>query len=118
LIEIEHQLNDADAHHDAGQMSKYLDDDYLIKSLEGKVWDKSATLESVRLEAEAELKNSQSQPVPVMDGLKAAVLDGSALVIFNLTVGTDKRTLHCQMTDTFLKRTDDWKLVGRVATCH
>lgn len=118
LIEIENILNEADAHHNADQSSKYLDDDYLIKSMEGKVYDKSATLESVRLAAEAERKTGQRRPVPMLESLKTAVLDASALVVFRLTVGTDKQTLHCQVTDTFLKRTDDWKLVGRAATCH
>ena len=119
LIEIEHQLNDADAHHDAGQMSKYLDDGYLVKDMMGgKVYDKLATLESIRRDAKAAMNTGQSQPAPMLNGLKAAVLDGSALVVFNFTVGTEKQTLHCQMTDTFLKRTDDWKLVGRAGTCH
>jgi len=118
LIEIENILNEADAHHDADQSSKYLDDDYLIKSMEGKVYDKSATLKSMRLDAEAERKTGQPQPVPALESLRTAVLDGSGLVVFRVTVGTDKQTLHCQVTDTFLKRTDDWKLVGRAATCH
>jgi uncharacterized protein DUF4440 len=118
LIEIERELNEADAHHNVDLTSKYLDDAYLIKSIEGKVYDKSATLESMRLEAAAEQKTAQRQPVPVLEGLKAAVLDRSALVVFQFTVGADKQTLHCQTTDTFLKRTDDWKLVGRAATCH
>ncbi|SRR6266536_1953169 len=118
LIEIEHQLNEADAHHNADQLSKYLDDSYTIKSMEGKVFDKSAALASVRLDSEAERKTRQSQPVPMLEGLKTAVLDGSGLVVFHFTVDTDKQTLHCQVTDTFLKRSDDWKLAGRVATCH
>jgi hypothetical protein len=120
LIEIEHQLNEADAHHDAGQVSKYLDDAYLVKDtvMGGKVYDKSATLEAIRLDAKAAKNTGQSQSAPMLEGLKTAVLDGSALVVFNFTVGTEKQALHCQMTDTFLKRTDDWKLVGRAGTCH
>jgi hypothetical protein len=116
LIEIENELNEADARHNVDLMSKYLDDAYAVKSMDNKVYDKSATLESMRLEAEAEQKGPQ--PQPVLEGLKAAVVDRSALVVFQFTVRTDKHALHCQVTDTFLKRTVDWKLVGRAATCH
>ena len=119
LIEIEHQMNEAEAQHNADQMSRYLDDAYLVKdTMGGKVYDKSATLASIRLDAEAEHKTGQSQPAPRLEGLKTAVLDGSALAVFNFTVGTEKQTLHCQITDTFLKRTDGWKLVGRAGICH
>lgn len=118
LIEIERQLNEADAHHNADQASQYLDDDYLVKSMEGQVFDKSAALASIRLEADAERKPGQSQPAPPLEGLRTAVLDRSALVVFNFAIDLGKQTLHCQVADTFLKRTDDWKLAGRSSICH
>lgn len=118
LVEIERQISDADARHDADQMSKFLDDAYLIKSMEGDVFDKSATLRSMRLDADAEKKTGKSLPAPLLEDVKTAVLGGSAVAVFNFTIDLGNRSLHCRMTDTFLKRTDVWKLVGRNSVCR
>ena len=118
LLGIERQMNDADAHHNADQMSKFLDDAYLIKSMEGDVFDKSATLASMRLDADAEKKTGKSLPAPLLEDVRTAVLGGSALAVFNFTIDLGNRSLHCRMTDTFLKRTDGWKLVGRNSVCR
>ncbi len=118
LLEIERQINDADAHHNADQMSKFLDDAYLIKSLEGDVFDKSATLASMRLDADMERKTGKLLPAPLVEDAKTAVLGGSALAVFNFTIDLGNRPLHCRMTDTFLKRNDGWKLVGRNSVCR
>lgn len=118
LLKIERKMNDADAHHNADQMSKFLDDDYLIRSIDGKVFDKSETLASVRLEAEAEKKTGKSMPAQKLENLKTAVLGGSAMVVFGLTIDMGNRSIHCRMTDTFLKRADGWKVVGRNSVCR
>ena len=113
LIEIEHLLNEADAVHDANQASKYLDVAYRTKSVEnGLIYDKPATLQEIRREAETMHKDA----APILDGLETAVHGKSARVTFNYIVGTDKETRRFHMVDTFVKRADGWKLVGRTGT--
>ena len=119
LMAIERQINDADARHDAESMANILDDGYLIKSSDGKVFDKAATLTSVRLEAaEAKKAAKPSSPAVDLEGLNATTIEGSGLAVSSLTMDLGERKLHCRMTDTFIKRDDGWKLVSRVAACH
>ena len=118
LMEIERQMNDADARHDAEQMSKFLDDAYLVKSMDGKVFDKSAALMAIRMDA-AQAGGAPDPPAaPKLDGLKVATLEESGLAVSTVTMAMGSRTLRCRMTDTFLRRADGWKLVGRAADCH
>ena len=117
LMEIERQMNNADARHDAEQMSKFLDDAYLVKSMDGKVFDKSAALMAIRMDA-AQAGGAPDPPAPKLDGLKVATLEESGLAVSTVTMAMGSRTLRCRMTDTFLRRADGWKLVGRAADCH
>lgn len=113
LIKIEHLLNEADAVHDADQADKYLDKAYRVKSVEnGLIYDKPATLQEIRREAETRHKDA----APILDGLKAAVHGNRARVTFNYIVGTGNETRRFRMVDTFVKRADGWKLVGRTGT--
>jgi hypothetical protein len=118
LLALEQQIYSADARHDIEATSGYFDDAYLIKSVEGRVYDKSSALKSMQMDAEQERKTATKQSPAKIENAQSSVLENSGLVVYRLSIDAGNQTMSCDMTDTFIRRSGTWKLASRVANCH
>jgi hypothetical protein len=111
LISIEKELDAAENKHDTSVAEKYLASDYVIKSMEGKVYDKQSTIESIKTAA-----NAQEHPEGGFSDFKTAVLGEFALVTFTANYELPEKKVTFRIADVFRKESSGWKLAARTAS--